>query len=83
MLFCGIFSRAVIAYLSSVCFLHIAEQKPDPFQPSLLQLHYVLWGVKRCESEENREVREQLPISPNLLKSINEIWNAVKSTLNR
>ena len=38
--------RTIKAYLSAVRFLHIAEQNPDPFQPSLKRLQYVLQGVK-------------------------------------
>ena len=34
--------RTVKAYLSAVCFLHIEEQKLDPFLPSLTRLQYVL-----------------------------------------
>ena len=75
--------RTIKAYLSAVCFLHIEEQKPDPFLPSLTRLQYVLRGVKRCESQEARPPKERLPISPNLLKCMKKVWNSDVSIPNR
>ena len=69
--------------MSAVRFLHIAEQKPDPFLPSLTRLQYVLCGVKRCEGQEGRLSKERLPISPNLLKAIKGVWNSDHTTPNR
>ena len=74
------------AYLSAVLFLHIEEQKPDLlilFLPNLTRLQYVLQGVKRCESQKTRPPKEQLPISPNLLKCMKEVWNTNVSIMNR
>ena len=71
------------AYLSTVRFLHIEEQKLDPFPLSLTWLQYVLQGVKHCESKEARPPKEWLPISPNLLKCMKEVWNTDVSISNR
>lgn len=38
--------KTIEAYLLALRFLHIAEEKPNPFVPSLTHLQYVLGGVK-------------------------------------
>ena len=71
------------AYLLAVRFLHISEQKPDPFLPGLTRLQYVLRGVKRCQSMEGEQSRERLPISPDLLRAIKKVWNSNQAIPNR
>ena len=75
--------KSIKAYLSAVRFLHIAERKSDPFLPSLTHLQYVVRGVKHCESLEGSTFKERLPISPNLLKGLKEVWNSDREAPNR
>ena len=75
--------RSIKTYLSAVRFLHIAEGKSDPFLPCLTHLQYVLRGVKRCENLESNTSKERLPISPNLLKCLKEVWNSERKAPNR
>ena len=69
------------AYLSGVRFLHIAENQQDPFCQVMNHLHYVLQGIKRCESEQLSTKWECMPISPNILRRIKQEWEADKKNL--
>ena len=64
----GLKHRTIKSYLSGVKHMHIMQGLGDPFKQPLEQLHYILRGVKRCESEQGMVTRERLPISP-------EIWH--------
>jgi len=55
-------------HLSGVRLLYISEGFSDPFQQLMNWLHYALWRIKRCESEEGGGNRVRLPIFPSLLK---------------
>jgi len=67
--------KTIKVYLSGVELLHISEGFSDLFQQPMNQLHYVLWGIKRCELEEGGGNRVRLPISPSLLRKIKGVWN--------
>lgn len=71
--------RTIKAYLSGVCFLHIAESHSDPFQQSMNRLHYVLRGIKRAESEGEQANRSRLPMSPSLLRKMKRVWETDKT----
>ena len=68
--------RTIKTYLSAVRYLHITEGANDPFNPVLHQLHYILQGIKRCESEQGGGNRERLPITSDILHQIKGIWDA-------
>lgn len=70
----GLKCRTIKVYLSAVHFLHIEEGYGDPFSSSLHRLHYTLQGIKRVEAEKGTEKRERLPISPDILRKINGVW---------
>ena len=71
----GLKHRTIKSYLSAIRFLHISEGMPDPFQASLTRLHYVLRGIKKNEAEHGSGSRERLPITPQILRKIKEVWD--------
>ena len=71
----GLKHRTIKSYLSAIRFLHISEGASDPFQASLTHLDYVLLGIKKNEVEKGTGSRERLPISPQLLRKIKELWD--------
>ena len=72
----GLRHRTIKAYLSAVRHLHIAEGAKDPFDPGFPRLQYTLQGVKRAEAEKGMEVRQRLPISPDILRKIKVVWES-------
>ena len=58
--------KIIKVYLSGVRFLHISEGFAD--HSCNQQVHYIVQGIKRYESEEGGGNRIRLPISPSLLK---------------
>ncbi len=79
----GLKHRTIKAYLAGIRFLHVAEGADDPFQPSLLRLHYILRGVKRCEAERGAERRPRLPVTPGILRQLRRIWERESTQPNR
>ena len=63
-------------YLSGVRFLHIAEGHPNPFVGALPRLDYVLRGVKKREVEHGVVRKQRLPISPDILRRIQQVWSS-------
>ena len=70
----GLKHRTIKVYLSAIRFLHIAEGEADPFKPTLLQLHYILQGIKRSEAQKQVEKRPRLPVSPSIFRKLKHIW---------
>ena len=67
--------RTIKTYLSVVRHLQISRGLPDPFHNSPFpRLHYVLRGIKKEESESGASHRERLPITPDILCQIYDIW---------
>lgn len=62
--------------MSAIRFLHITEGREDPFLAPLNRLHYTLRGAKRDEASRGGNVRERLPISPNILRQIKATWES-------
>ena len=72
----GLMHRTIKSYLSAIRFLHIAKGAEDPFQPALHQLQYILKGVKRCEAERIAPEKKRLPVMPQVLRTIRDVWES-------
>ena len=75
----GLKHRTIKAYLSAVRFLHIAEGREDPFISHFPRLQYTLSGIKRTECERSGQKKERLPITPQILRQIKQVWDAAAS----
>lgn len=71
----GLKHRTIKAYLSAIRYLHIEENGCDPFTSPLLRLQYILRGVRRTEAEGGGQKRERLPITPDILRKMKEVWD--------
>ena len=64
-------------YLSAVRNLQIAAGHSDPFaETAMPQLDQVMKGIKRVEAEKGIEKRECLPITPDILLKLKEVWSS-------
>ncbi len=79
----GLKHKSIKTYLAGIRFLHIAEGEDDPFQPSLLRLHYIMQEIKRCEAQKGVERRPRLPVSPGILRKLKQIWEGEPTQPNR
>ena len=52
-----------------------------PFKPLLLHLEYTMKGIKQCESQQQRGVREIQAITPNSLRRLKAVWEPSTSDL--
>ena len=68
--------RTIKVYLAAVRHLHISVAQPNPFggNPPMSRLEYVLRGIKKNEAAQQKGEREQLPITPQLLRQIKAQW---------
>lgn len=61
-------------YLSAVRHLHISEGLGDPHIHSMTRLVQVLRGVKSTQAKGGKQARQRLPITPEILLKIKQIW---------
>ena len=73
--------QSIKSYLSAIRHLQITSGGPDPALSSFAQLDYVLKGVRR--SGQHRPKRNRLPISPEILCRILQVWTSEPLTFNR
>ena len=73
--------QTIKSYLSAVHHLQISDGHPDPFNGTpMTRLHYVLRGIKKEEAERGAGQRERLPITPSILRQIQEVWKSSGDT---
>lgn len=65
--------QSIKSYLSAVRHFQIMSGGPDPAFSSFAHLDYVLKGIRRAGREKPR--RNRLPITPELLCQIWQVWN--------
>ena len=73
----GLKHRTIKAYLSAIRCLQIQNEMGNPFiSGSMPRLEYVLGGIKRVEASSGRQTRTRLPITPDILMKLRDIWLA-------
>ena len=70
-------SSTVKNYLAAVCHSQIALGVGDPKMSEIVQLEYVIWGMKR-QSQAQKRIR--LPISLDILEGMRRIWLGYPNT---
>ena len=71
----GLKHRTIKVYLSGIRFDLLKAGLPNPFQDAVMtRLEYVLRGVKKVEAERGGEVRQRLPITPEILVALRTVW---------
>ena len=66
--------QTIKCYLSGVRHLQISAGLPDPFTLPMPHLKLVLRGIKHHQSEIGSTAKARLPITPQILRSLNEYW---------
>ena len=66
-------------YLAAIRYLHIAEGYGDPNISSMARLEQVLKGIKSVQAKGHKRV-PQLPITPNRLVKMKEVWDKLPNT---
>ena len=71
----GLSPKTVKVYLSAIRHLQVAMNFPDPKMGDLPCLEQVVKGAKREYARQNHTNRERLPITPELLLMMKEVWS--------
>ena len=66
--------QTIKCYLSAVRHLQIAMNKGDPHISSMPKLEHVLRGIKKEQSKKHTPAKSRLPITPNILTRLREVW---------
>ena len=66
--------NSIKGYLAAVRQLHLAVGRPDPHIHEMARLAQVLRGIKRCQARAGAQPRPRLPISPELLVKLRQVW---------
>ena len=67
--------NTIKSYLAAIRHLHIAEGYGDPHINTMARLEQVLKGIKIVQSKGPKK-RERLPITPNHLAKLKEVWSS-------
>ena len=67
--------NTIKSYLAAIRHLHIAEGYGDPHIHAMTRLEQVLKGIKMIQSKGPKK-RERLPITPNHLAKLKEVWSS-------
>ena len=70
----GLAPRTIKAYLSAIRHLQVSMNLSDPKIGEMPCLEQVLKGAKREFSKKNPDKRERLPITPELLLRMKQVW---------
>jgi len=70
----GLAHSTVKGYLSGIRHLHIEQHLPDPSISSMSRLELVLRGIKILQAKTKEPVSPRLPITPDLLLKIRQVW---------
>ena len=71
--------NTIKSYLAAIRHLHIAEGYGDPHIHTMTRLKQVLKVIKMVQSKGPKRM-ERLPITPNLLAKLKEVWSSGLST---
>ena len=71
----GLAPATIKVYLSAVRHLHLAMNYADPNIGEMARLEQVIKGAKREYVKRNPDKRERLPITPDLLCRMKDIWS--------
>lgn len=67
--------NTIKSYLAAIRHLHIAEGYGDPHIHTMARLEQVLKGIKIIQAKGPKR-SERLPITPNLLAKLKEVWSS-------
>ena len=67
--------NTIKSYLAAIRHLHIAEGYGDPHVHNMARLEQVLKGIKAVQSKGPKRT-ERLPITPNHLAKLKEVWSS-------
>ena len=70
----GLTPRTIKAYLSAIRHLQVSMNLSDPKIGEMPRLEQVLKGAKREFAKKNPDKRERLPITPELLLRLKQVW---------
>ena len=70
----GLAPRTIKAYLSAIRHLQVSMNLSDPKIGEMPRLEQVLKGAKREFAKKNPDKRERLPITPELLLRMKQVW---------
>ena len=65
---------SIKCYLAAIRHLHIAEGVDVPHMHCMARLEQVLRGVKSVQSKRPKRPQARLPITPELLRRLREVW---------
>ena len=66
--------RSIKTYLSGIRYFQIKAGLDDPFHGEMPRLDYILRGIKKNEAATGSASRERLPITPDILRKLKEVW---------
>ena len=73
---------SVKSYLSAVRHAQITARFPDPFKNAdLSRLECILKGLKRQQAHRGTPANPRLPITPDILRSLKQLWDPRASDL--
>ena len=70
----GLSHSTIKGYLSGIRHLHLEHHLPDPRISSMSRLELVLRGIKSLQAKTKGPVSPRLPITPELLLKIKQVW---------
>ena len=72
----GLAPSTIKLYLSAVRHLQVSMGLPDPKMGDMARLEQVVKGAKREYGKKNPGKKERLPITPDILLQMKEVWNS-------
>ena len=72
----GLKYRSIKTYLSGVRYFHIKAGVADPFRGAVPLLDYIMRGIKKNEARMGEASRDRLPITPDIMRRLKEVWSA-------
>ena len=71
----GLAPKTIKLYLSAIRHLQVSMNLSDPKIGEMARLEQVVKGVKREYAKKNLDKRERLPITPELLMQMKQVWS--------
>ena len=66
--------NTIKCYLAAIRHLHVAEGAGDPRIHNMARLEQVLRGIKSVQSKGPKRAQARLPITPELLRRLHQVW---------
>ena len=69
-------ASSIKPYLSAIRHLQVSMGYPDPHISEMPRLSQVLRGIKISQAKQGSQSRPRLPITPNILLQLKDVWEA-------